>query len=413
MARYLVLLSMFLVVSCLPVKQVKYGPIVHEFNITVFDEMYNRLPGTIIEYVYTDEEEPELGASNTVTTDSVGNFSIKFTSNKWSDRGIHHAKLDYKVRRDGFLAHENQVMSVSTYSQAHIRRVILVSATPVETVETVEPVEPVEHIYSFSVVDIGGHPISDATVDYITNDFGYAGEEINGTVVPDVNGKVTVLVNAKRIGTYRTGHTTMRYKVKKPLCYSQEARLEIGGPTSTGGEQQEPVIITCVADYLDPVFFSSKEGQSFLQTAAPFIEAVKLEGLLAKSELQLHSIKPTEFKKKRWLEFSFDDLITYNSIKFDKYEVAINVYDETVRKLMSPLDFYFSSLHEVSGYKISMNSQMKNFADKESMEKQLNYTFYLPKESVGEYKNMDITGQQLIDRSIIVYNGERIGLKLQ
>lgn len=38
---------------------------------------------------------------------------------------------------------------------------------------------------------------------------------------------------------------------------------------------------------------------------------------------------------------------------------------------------------------------------------------YIPKQGVQVYKDNGITGQQLIDRSVVVLNGERIDLKLQ
>ncbi|MEQ1838436.1 MAG: hypothetical protein ABL858_08930, partial [Candidatus Nitrotoga sp.] len=56
---------------------------------------------------------------------------------------------------------------------------------------------------------------------------------------------------------------------------------------------------------------------------------------------------------------------------------------------------------------------MKSFADKAAVSEKIEYRFLIPQEIVKKYKDKDISGQQLLDASVILMNDERIELKLQ
>jgi len=58
-------------------------------------------------------------------------------------------------------------------------------------------------------------------------------------------------------------------------------------------------------------------------------------------------------------------------------------------------------------------SQKSNFIDKAKADEVLTYDFYLPKNLVRQYKDADISGQKLINGSIILLDDERIDLELK
>jgi len=88
------------------------------------------------------------------------------------------------------------------------------------------------------------------------------------------------------------------------------------------------------------------------------------------------------------------------------------MFDDVVRKMLDVVAPAVASF-PLDGYEIAVKTAAGDAIEKYYDKKSLNYQFYLPKKSVVSYKNKDITGQQLIDASVILLNDERIDLKLQ
>ena len=88
-------------------------------------------------------------------------------------------------------------------------------------------------------------------------------------------------------------------------------------------------------------------------------------------------------------------------------------FDEIVLKALTPLNEYIGESKLFYGYDISFSSSSRNFADRYATPESIEYRFLIPKEIVKKYKNNDITGQKVLDASIVFMNNERIELKLQ
>ncbi len=72
----------------------------------------------------------------------------------------------------------------------------------------------------------------------------------------------------------------------------------------------------------------------------------------------------------------------------------------------------------VAGYNITVYAERRSFIKEKTIafdpsRESLVLDIYMPKEIVHQYKEHDITGQHLIDSSIILLNGERIDVKMQ
>ena len=72
-----------------------------------------------------------------------------------------------------------------------------------------------------------------------------------------------------------------------------------------------------------------------------------------------------------------------------------------------------SLVDELYGYDLIVNGYTKSFADENASNTEIEYRFYIPKDVVAKYKNKDISGQQLLDSSIILMDDERVDFKLQ
>ena len=149
------------------------------------------------------------------------------------------------------------------------------------------------------------------------------------------------------------------------------------------------------------------------KTGLDFIDLVILSSLLSDCILEYYSVNLQEFKKEDYITFKFDNKVVYNSLQLNKYDIAERLFDEVVRKILNPLNDNLGVSKQIFGYGLNIRAATKSFTDEDAVAERLIYDFYLPQDVVNSYKNLDITGQRLLDESIILLNGERIGLKLQ
>ncbi|SOZ17076.1 hypothetical protein CBM2609_A110010 [Cupriavidus taiwanensis] len=121
----------------------------------------------------------------------------------------------------------------------------------------------------------------------------------------------------------------------------------------------------------------------------------------------------TKFKAKKYLQLKINTTNTYNSLKLDKYAIAKRIFDDSLRKILNPLNDDISNPRAFYGYDLVVYGYARDFSKEYSSPEKIEYRFMMPQESVRHYKNKDISGQQLLDASIILMNDERIDLKLQ
>jgi hypothetical protein len=102
----------------------------------------------------------------------------------------------------------------------------------------------------------------------------------------------------------------------------------------------------------------------------------------------------------------------YNSLKLNKYDIGKTLFDEAIRKILTPLNSHISD-QLFYGYDIIITGHTKSFADKYAVSKSIEYRFLMPQTIVSRYKDKEVSGQKLLDESIILMDDERIELKLQ
>ncbi|MGX4641720.1 hypothetical protein [Massilia sp. SYSU DXS3249] len=113
------------------------------------------------------------------------------------------------------------------------------------------------------------------------------------------------------------------------------------------------------------------------------------------------------------MTFELDSENVFNSLKFDRYGTGKEVFDGTVRKTLNPLNDRISDPKLFYGYNIVISTRTKNFTKESDPGERLKYEFMMPQAAVRNYKNKDISGQRLIDESVVLLNDERIDLKFQ
>lgn len=276
---------------------------------------------------------------------------------------------------------------------------------------------PITHSYEIAVLDVDGKPLEGAVVQYTLKNLDSVIKDT--VVVTSASGKVSASVRATPDPKY--SYTTfycseMKYKITREGYYSQSGTaLSVYNGKSRVFKPLETETVTLLkpTDYFRPAFLSSAKGQATKVKILGFIDLLLLQSLLADSYLETQTIDLVTFKEKEYLAFVFNNTNVYNSLKLNKYDIAKTLFDEVIRKVLNPLNDYLGDSEGFFGYDLTVWSHTKSFADEYASSKKIIYRFLIPNEIVKKYKLKDISGQQVLDASIILMDDERIDLKLQ
>lgn len=293
---------------------------------------------------------------------------------------------------------------------------------------------PIRHTYDVTVTDSDNTPVKDAIVTFDIINNSYSSKPYNiisGNVTSDVNGKVPTISAdvVPKIWEYQNSAnygSKLIYDVSSAGYYTKkgEASSYYGTdddnrsstPKSLSDRyknQVEQVKITLIkpSDYLDVEFMKSNKLMAGKTLA--FLDDIKIKGYLGASVLKQRSIKLNDFKKNKYLTFTFENTNSYNSLRLSKYDIGKQLFDDVIRKVLSPLNDFISD-DTFYGYDITVIGYTKNFTeDKYGKGTAIHYRYLLPQSAVKSYKDKDISGQQLVDKSIVLMDDERVDIKLQ
>lgn len=145
---------------------------------------------------------------------------------------------------------------------------------------------------------------------------------------------------------------------------------------------------------------------------AKFISNLQFEGL--KRKVILEKICHQNYKKKKYLSLSLISVLQYNELRLSNYAIGVLIFDDIIRKMIRQLNYPLPK-SPIDGYLLSISTQKGNPLNDnyDNDKKELVFDFYLPIEAVKKYIIDDISGQKLVDESIILLNNERIDLILQ
>jgi hypothetical protein len=200
-----------------------------------------------------------------------------------------------------------------------------------------------------------------------------------------------------------------------------EIVLKLGGGFHSEFQQQsdkehemksEKVRLIHLNDYFKTTFLSSKIGIELKDKILPLIEQRIFESL-TDCYMETRSIHMLVYKGKKYLRFKFVSDKVYNALRLNKYDIAKTLFDEVVRKALNPLNSHISDPTQFYGYDINIIGYTKSFTDEYSIPTSIEYRFIMPQATIRNYKDNDISGQDLLNESIILMDDERIELKLQ
>lgn len=290
-----------------------------------------------------------------------------------------------------------------TYPQAY-------SAPPVAA--------PVRHHYSVMAVDVHNQPVADVQVEIAFEGKGTMPE--TKVCVTDAQGKCPVVdyvVSRDPALTSITSYSsTAKSKGTKAGFYTATASgFSSFGSQYSGNIAYADMKLRMLAplDYLDDGFASSAADRDLRERVMRFLEVIKLQSLLVDAEVMLKGVGTSEFKGKKYLRLRIDSTTTYNSLKLNKYDIGKRLFDDTVRKVLNPLNDNIAAPKAYYGYDIVIYGHTKSFADNEALPTKVEYRFLLPEAAVRRYKEKDISGQALLDAGVELMDDERVEFKLQ
>jgi hypothetical protein len=94
-----------------------------------------------------------------------------------------------------------------------------------------------------------------------------------------------------------------------------------------------------------------------------------------------------------------------------QYRLAALAFDQHIAHLIRPMLAYFKDGGDFDG--IDFSTSVRFGSDQNEGGSPLAAEFIFPVKLLNLYTNFDSTGQQLIDGSFVLLNGERVGLNLQ
>lgn len=303
---------------------------------------------------------------------------------------------------------------------------------------------PSKHTYRFNAVDKNGRSVSGATIIASLADHSYsmgnrqrlASARKVHECTTDLSGTCSLTVPVKMVVHHRSDYTgesaylafEQLYSINHSTAYfgylsSVVAHGALGGffrsatvdrvrGTVTGAEPEaESVIITVPTPrdyYCDDLKLPGVANSA--STLDSWVRTIKLTG--DNRNVDLERICQQSFKGKNYIALSFQHKTKFNELKLNNYGIGVLVFDEVVRKLLDPISSASSNL-PVDGYKLTVRTQKSNFAEKASPSEYLTYDFFLPKDLVRQYKQADISGQKLVNGSVVLLDSERIDLELK
>ncbi len=167
------------------------------------------------------------------------------------------------------------------------------------------------------------------------------------------------------------------------------------------------------SDYLDDGFAVSAADHELRERVMRLLDAIRRQSSLLNAEVMLKGIGTSEFKGKTYLRLSVNNATTYNSLKLNKYDIGKLLFDETVRKVLLPLNDNIAASEAYYGYDIIVFGHTKSFAQEYAVADKVEYRFLLPAAAVRGYKEKDISVQALLDAGVQLMDDERVEFKLQ
>lgn len=210
--------------------------------------------------------------------------------------------------------------------------------------------------------------------------------------------------------------STAKIEGSKEGYYSaKEEGFSLAGSNSLPPKSSNNIKLKMIrpTDYLTDNFEKTTHDRDLRDRVLRFIDIIRIESKLNDADVMFRGIGTIDFKGKKYLQVKVNSTTQYNNLKLNKYDIGKRIFDDTVRKILNPLNSAIAAPKAYYGYDVVVYGYSKNFAEKYAVADKHEFRFLMPEAVVRRYKDKDISGQALLDASVILLNDERIDMKLQ
>ncbi len=235
-----------------------------------------------------------------------------------------------------------------------------------------------------------------------------------------------VFLNAVPVSLWPGGSRSAGDLVAGESIASLAASGSVGSSSAVAGDSKPPtappaptvsprlmqgITIPALATKTQSERDSSPQALKELQKAYQSV----LDRMAQELEMQAHFVSyapPTfiAFHNGIYLQLSLTTTLPAGAAG-SQYRLAALAFDEHIAHLIRPVYAYFKDRNDFDG--IDFSATVRLGAGEEAAESAMSVEYLFPLPDVRAYADFDCTGQQLIDGSYVLINGERAGLNLQ
>jgi hypothetical protein len=389
--------------------------VTHKYELSIVD--LGGIPIEGIEVYYILKDSNEIAIENTYTSNSVSPLSL--TLNPTSKpaltstydlpsqsiiqieakdifRNISTFEYDMKLQDHFYYSGSETINSRSFKNEKYSGR---------NEVKKIN-IELSKHNFYLDFKDFDDSPIQNSQVEYEMK----CNDDVisQKTVLTDEHGSVSDFVYEyfDKGETSTKSNCYLSYSIENEYYYSNSGIIASSSKWETNISRE--VFLFKPSDYFEEDFYTRSQNSELSIKLLKVVDHINIHGVDENTILKPRSIKVTLFKEKPFLRFAFTN-ISY-SLMEDKYDTGKNIFDDVIRKLINLNSKTLEESNQFHGYDLSVTNAL--ILDVPVF-REIEYRFIIPKDIAKKYANKDITGQKMLDSSVILMDGERIELKLQ
>lgn len=274
----------------------------------------------------------------------------------------------------------------------------------------------VEHRYEVQASDIKGNPLEGVAVSMVFTSNASSPRE--SVCVTDSSGACP---DEPYVVTDEGGHSSVVLFLSKVQArgikegYFPGNSMGMSSRESNLHEQHSNITVVMVrpSDYLAEALRSTPSAREVRERAEKFASVIRLEAPLGNASLQPEGIGISEFKGKKYLRVRVNVHWPFDTASGSQYLHAQEIFDRVASKALSPLHSIVGVNEGYIGYDVEVVGAARNFNVPGGVVQKRQFRFLMSEAAVRKYREKDITGQALLNTSVILLDDERIEVTLK
>jgi hypothetical protein len=351
----------------------------HMYRIRVKDQFGKTLEGVPVDVSY------QCDSSGSVILKSDKSGLAEFQCNpSWSDNKYYHYRSIVEVKLDGLDKESSNLIKV--------KKQVVGKQYEMEEINLVKII-PILRSYQIKAVDIEGNPISGTSVSYHIS--GLDSRDMSGVKLTDDKGVVLVIAEFENELSKWTP-SKIKFATNRNGYYDSYGDLTNSwdGVSENGQTEKITVVMKSYKDYVDYK----------LQNLSKLVETERFKKLI------LHFQSLSAFlgfgleENKEGNYFKIKLFQPVDKVSSNEYLASASLARDAVIPTLKFIEneFGFEQIFKYfDGVYFDINQGGLAFG------------YFIPSSDVNGFINLDITQQELLDASLVIYNGGRIKIELK